>query len=130
MKLTPKQKKFAEYYIKCGNATEAAKKAGYSKKTAYAIGQENLKKPAISEYIAKRIENQEKALVADADEVLKFFTSTMRGEVKDQFGLDPALSDRIRAAELLGKRYRLFADKVSVEGVVPVVISGGDELED
>lgn len=130
MKLTPKQKKFAEYYIKCGNATEAAKKAGYSKKTAYAIGQENLKKPVISEYIAKRIENQEKALVADADEVLKFFTSTMRGEVKDQFGLDPALSDRIRAAELLGKRYRLFADKVSVEGVVPVVISGGDELED
>lgn len=130
MKLTPKQKKFAEYYIKCGNATEAAKKAGYSKKTAYAIGQENLKKPVISEYIAKRIENQEKALVADADEVLKFFTSTMRGEVKDQFGLDPALSDRIKAAELLGKRYRLFADKVSVEGVVPVVISGGDELED
>ena len=54
----------------------------------------------------------------------------MRGEVKDQFGLDPALSDRIRAAELLGKRYRLFADKVSVEGVVPVVISGDDELED
>ena len=56
MKLTPKQKKFAEYYIKCGNATEAAKKAGYSEKTAYAIGQENLKKPVISEYIAKRIE--------------------------------------------------------------------------
>lgn len=130
MKLTPKQKKFAEYYIKCGNATEAAKKAGYSEKTAYAIGQENLKKPVISEYIAKRIEKQEKALVADADEVLKFFTSTMRGEVKDQFGLDPALSDRIRAAELLGKRYRLFADKVSVEGVVPVIISGDDELED
>ena len=130
MTLTPKQKKFAEYYIKCGNATESAKKAGYSEKTAYAIGQENLKKPVISEYIAKRIEKQEKALVADADEVLKFFNSTMRGEVKDQFGLAPALSDRIRAAELLGKRYRLFADKVSVEGVVPVVFSGDDELED
>lgn len=130
MKLTTKQKNFCEYYLQTGNATEAAKKAGYSEKTAYAIGQENLKKPVISEYIAKRIEKQEKALVADADEVLKFFTSTMRGEVKDQFGLDPALSDRIRAAELLGKRYRLFADKVSVEGVVPVVISGDDELED
>lgn len=130
MKLTKKQKDFCEYYLQTGNATEAAKKAGYSEKTAYAIGQENLKKPVISEYIAKRIEKQEKALVADADEVLKFFTSTMRGEVKDQFGLDPALSDRIRAAELLGKRYRLFADKVSVEGVVPVVISGDDELED
>lgn len=130
MKLTTKQKNFCEYYLQTGNATEAARLAGYSEKTAYAIGQENLKKPVISEYIAKRIEKQEKALVADADEVLKFFTSTMRGEVKDQFGLDPALSDRIRAAELLGKRYRLFADKVSVEGVVPVVISGDDELED
>ena len=130
MKLTPKQKKFAEYYIKCGNATEAAKKAGYSEKTAYAIGQENLKKPVISQYIAKRMEKQDKALIADADEVLKFFTDTMRGNIKDQFGLDPALSDRIKAAELLGKRYRLFSDKVSIEGPVPVVISGGEDLED
>ena len=130
MKLTPKQKKFAEYYIKCGNATEAAKKAGYSEKSAYAVGQESLKKPVISQYIAKRMEKQDKALIADADEVLKFFTDTMRGNIKDQFGLDPALSDRIKAAELLGKRYRLFSDKVSVEGPVPVVISGGVDLED
>lgn len=130
MKLTPKQKKFAEYYIKCGNATEAAKKAGYSEKSAYAIGQENLKKPVISQYIAKRMEKQDKALIADADEVLKFFTDTMRGNIKDQFGLDPALSDRIKAAELLGKRYRLFSDKVYIEGPVPVVISGGEDLED
>lgn len=130
MKLTPKQKKFAEYYIKCGNATEAAKKAGYSEKSAYAIGQENLKKPVISQYIAKRMEKQDKTLIADADEVLKFFTDTMRGNIKDQFGLDPALSDRIKAAELLGKRYRLFSDKVSIEGPVPVVISGGEDLED
>ena len=130
MKLTPKQKKFAEYYIKCGNATEAAKKAGYSEKSAYAIGQENLKKPVISQYIAKRMEKQDKTLIADADEVLKFFTDTMRGNIKDHFGLDPALSDRIKAAELLGKRYRLFSDKVSVEGPVPVVISGGEDLED
>lgn len=130
MKLTPKQKKFAEYYIKCGNATEAAKKAGYSEKSAYAIGQENLKKPVISQYIAKRMEKQDKALIADADEVLKFFTDTMRGNIKDQFRLDPALSDRIKAAELLGKRYRLFSDKVSIEGPVPVVISGGEDLED
>ncbi len=130
MKLTPKQKKFAEYYIQCGNASEAARKAGYSEKTAPFIGAENLKKPQISQYIKKRMEKQDKELIADTDEVLKFFTDTMRGEVKDQFGLDPSLADRIKAAELLGKRYRLFTDKVSVEGVVPVVISGGDELED
>lgn len=130
MKLTPKQKDFCEYYLQTGNAAEAARLAGYSDKTARVIGPENLSKPAISEYIATRRAEMDKALIADADEVLKFFTDTMRGEVKDQFGLDPSLADRIKAAELLGKRYRLFTDKVSVEGVVPVVISGGDELED
>lgn len=130
MKLTPKQKDFCEYYLQTGNAAEAARLAGYSDKTARVIGPENLSKPAISEYITTRRAEMDKALIADADEVLKFFTDTMRGEVKDQFGLDPSLADRIKAAELLGKRYRLFTDKVSVEGVVPVVISGGDELED
>jgi phage terminase small subunit len=130
MKLTPKQKDFCEYYLQTGNAAEAARKAGYSEKTARVIGPENLSKPAISEYITKRRAEMDKALIADSDEVLRFYSAVMRGEVKDQFGLDPALSDRIRAAELLGKRYRLFADKVSVEGVVPVVISGDDELED
>lgn len=130
MKLTTKQKNFCEYYLQTGNATEAARLAGYSDKTARVIGTENLSKPAISEYITKRRAEMDKALIADSDEVLRFYSAVMRGEVKDQFGLDPALSDRIRAAELLGKRYRLFADKVSVEGVVPVVISGDDELED
>lgn len=130
MKLTPKQKDFCEYYLQTGNAAEAARKAGYSEKTARVIGPENLSKPAISEYISKRRAEMDKALIADSDEVLRFYSAVMRGEVRDQFGLDPALSDRIRAAELLGKRYRLFADKVSVEGVVPVVISGDDELED
>lgn len=54
----------------------------------------------------------------------------MRGEEKDQFGLDATISDRTKAAELLGKRYRLFTDKMEVTGEVPVVISGGDKLED
>lgn len=130
MKLTPKQKDFCEYYLQTGNAAEAARLAGYSEKTARVIGPENLSKPAVSEYIAKRRAEMDKTLIADSDEVLRFYSAVMRGEVKDQFGLDPSLADRIKAAELLGKRYRLFTDKVSVEGVVPVVISGGDELED
>lgn len=130
MKLTPRQKDFCEYYLQTGNAAEAARLAGYSKNSAQQIGAENLSKPVISEYITNRRAEMDKTLIADSDEVLRFYSAVMRGEVKDQFGLDPALSDRIRAAELLGKRYRLFADKVSVEGVVPVVISGDDELED
>lgn len=105
MKLTPKQKKFCEWYIKTGNATEAAKKAGYSKKTAARTGSENLQKPVISAYIAERLSDQDAKLVADADEVLRFFSAVMRGEVKDQFGLDASLSDRLKAGDSLMKRY-------------------------
>lgn len=105
MKLTPKQKAFADYYIECGNATEAAKKAGYSEKAARQIGTENLSKPSISAYIAERMGTQDKKRVADADEVMEFYTAVMRGEVKDQFGLDTALSDRLKAGTELMKRY-------------------------
>lgn len=104
-KLTPKQKKFCEYYIQSGNATDAARKAGYSEKSAEAIGIENLRKPRISAYIAERIADQDKKLVADADEVLRFYSAVMRGEVKDQFGLDASLTDRLKAGDALMKRY-------------------------
>ena len=105
MNLTPKQKAFADYYIECGNSTEAARKAGYSEKTSRSIGAENLTKPDISAYIAERMQAQNEARVASADEVLQFFSSVMRGEVKDQFGLDAALSDRLNAGKELMKRY-------------------------
>ncbi len=103
--MTPKQKKFCEYYLQSGNAAEAARKAGYSPKTADAIGRENLRKPTISAYIAERMGNQDKKLIADTDEVLRFYSSVMRGEVKDQFGLDASLADRLKAGDSLMKRY-------------------------
>ena len=105
MALTPKQQAFADYYIECGNATEAAKMAGYSEDTARQIGAENLSKPSISEYIAERMEQQNRKRVADANEVIEFYTAVMRGEVKDQFGLDASLSDRLKAGDSLMKRY-------------------------
>lgn len=111
MALTPKQKAFADYYIKTGNASEAARKAGYSEKTAPFIGAENLKKPQISAYIAERLKQTEKKRIADADEVIAFYTAVMRGEVKDQFGLDASLSDRLKAGDSLMKRYAVGAEK-------------------
>lgn len=105
MKLTPKQKAFADYYIECGNAAEAARRAGYSKKTAEVIGRENLRKPTISAYIAEAIRPTEEKRIADATEVLEFFTDVMRGKVKDQFGLDSSLSDRLNAGKELMKRH-------------------------
>ncbi len=105
MALNERQKAFADYYIQTGNATEAAIKAGYSEKTAYSIGNENLKKPEISAYIGARMAEQGEKRVADANEVIEFYTAVMRGEVKDQFGLDASLSDRLKAGDALMKRY-------------------------
>ena len=105
MALNERQKAFADYYIQTGNATEAAIKAGYSEKTAYSIGNENLKKPEISAYIGERMAEQGEKRVADANEVIEFYTAVMRGEIKDQFGLDASLSDRLKAGDALMKRY-------------------------
>lgn len=146
MKLTEKQKRFADYYIETGNATEAAIKAGYSKKTAAVIATENLTKPNIKGYIDEKLEAMQDERTASAKEVLEFLTKSMRGEIKEEVvvvegtgdGTSEArmvkkqigLRDRIKSAELLGKRYRLFTDKVEVDGVVPVMIVGEDELEE
>ena len=123
LKLTLKQQRFADYYIQTGNATKAAIEAGYSKKTAYAVGAENLKKPQIKKHIRDRLAEMDAKRVADAAEVLRFLTSSMRGDLKEEVvmvvGVGDGCSttrtvqkqvsakDRIRAAELLAKRYGL-----------------------
>ena len=78
--MTEKQKLFCEEYLIDLNATQAALRAGYSEKTAYSIGNENLKKPEIQEYIQKRLKEKEDALIAKQDEVLKTLTAVMRRE--------------------------------------------------
>ena len=107
--LTEKQKRFIDYYIETANATESAKKAGYSKKTAKNIGAENLTK--LNAYIQERLKVIEDKRIASLEEVLQFLTSGMRGEIKDQFGLDPSFQDRTKCAELLGKRHGAFIEK-------------------
>ena len=111
--MTPKQKAFADYYIKLGNATEAAREAKYKgdDATLASIGWENLRKPEISAYIADRMGKQDKTRVADANEVIEFYTAVMRGEVKDQFGLEASLADRLKAGDSLMKRYAAAADR-------------------
>lgn len=101
---TPKQKAFADEFLKCGNQTEAAKRAGYSEKTARQAGAENMKKPVVLEYIQKRQKQIDDARIADITEVMQYLTSVMRGEIKDQFDLDAPLSERTRCAQELLKR--------------------------
>jgi phage terminase small subunit len=120
-KLTEKQKRFIDYYVETANATESAKKAGYSPKTAKNIGAENLTK--LNYFIQERLRQLENNRIASQEEVLQYLTKVMRGEEKDQFGLDASLQDRTKCAELLGKRYGTFKEKVEVAGNIPVVIT-------
>lgn len=105
MDLTPKQKAFADEFLKCGNATEAAKRAGYSEQSAGQIGAENLSKPHISSYIQERQKQIDDERIADIAEIQRFYSSVLRGEVKDQFGLDTSLETRIAAGRELMKRF-------------------------
>lgn len=120
-RLTEKQKRFIDYYIETCNATESARKAGYSKKTAKNIGAENLAK--LNFFIKQKLEEKESQRIASQNEVLEYLTKVMRGEEKDQFGLDASLQDRTKCAELLGKRYGTFKEKVEHSGSIPVVIN-------
>lgn len=113
--LTRKQKGFCEIYLKTGNATQSYIDAGY-KATTRAVADANarrlLGKDSVRSYMKTRVEELDSKSIADANEVLQYLTKVMRGEEEDQFGLDASLQDRTKAAELLGKRYRLFSDKL------------------
>lgn len=140
--MTPRQQKFCDEYLISGNATDAAIKAGYSRKTAKQTGSENLAKPDLRAYIDEQLAKIYSAKIADAEEVMKYLTSVMRGEHTEQVlklvgegvqtvtDIDVSAKERLKAAELIGKRYGLFTDKVGLEGAVPVIITGDDQLED
>jgi phage terminase small subunit len=125
-KMTAKQKRFCDEYLIDLNATQAAIRAGYSEKTAGVIANENLKKPYINEYIEQRMAEKEAELIASQDEVLRFLTAVMRGENKDErvfvnaSGETESIefrqqSNQIKAAELLGKRYGLYTEKIEAD---------------
>ena len=145
-KLTEKQRRFADYFVETGNGTEAAKKAGYKGKNLNRIAAENLSKLDIKNYIDEKLEEMSSKRIASANEVMELLTSAARGELEEEVvvvegegdGCSGArivkkqigAKDRLKAAELLGKRYRLWTDKMEVKGMVPVMIVGEDELED
>lgn len=119
--LTPKQKAFADYYIECGNAAEAYRKAGYKNyKSAAVEASKALNNPKVSQYIEERQKQIENGRIASAAEIMQYFTSVMRGEVKDQFGLDAPLAERTKAAVELAKRKVDVAQKTDTGGIVIV----------
>lgn len=140
-KLTIKQKRFADEYIISGNATEAYKIA-YSnvtkETTANANSSRLLRNAKVSAYIEERMEELEDKAIAKQSEILQILTTHARRtsteyEVTkdgDVVETPTTIANSIRAAELLGKRYRMWTDKVELDGALPVIISGEDALED
>ncbi len=144
--MTERQKRFVDFYIKTSNASEAARLAGYSKKNVNVDGAKILANASISQEIAKRLKELESSRTADLKETLEYMTAVMRGEKEDSVvvtvGTGKGFSkseivkvpistkDRLKAAEYLAKIHGAFKTEIQVSGTVPIVISGGSELED
>jgi phage terminase small subunit len=140
MKLTPKQKAFADYYLISLNCTDAAKRAGYSEKTAHVIGQENLKKPAIRLYIDEIMNKRAEARYMDRDRVLELLSLEAEGLTEEEVIVTYpgkgtyevakkkiSARERIKALELLGKRHALFTDRVEASTTNEIIVTWGDD---
>ena len=147
--MTEKQKRFCDEYLIDLNGTRAYKTAYPSVKnenTAAAGASELLRNPKVRAYLGEQLEALHNAKTADAAEVMEYLTSVLRGESKASVVVVESVGDgcseartitkppdereRLKAAELLGKRFGLFTDKVNVEGNIPVVIAGDDKIAD
>jgi putative terminase small subunit-phage-associated len=134
-KLTLKQQRFADEYIISGNAEEAAVIAGYSKKYARGNAYKLVAKSGVKSYIEERLKELDNKAIAKQEEVLQYLTSVMRGELEEEvlYGIGDGVQstrhievgakDRLKAAELLGKRYRLFTDKVELDADVDMELN-------
>ena len=136
-KLNNRQKAFADFYIESLNAEQSAIKAGYSEKYARGNAHKLVANGCIKNYIKEKMKEIESERIAKAEEVLAFLSASLRGEVLEEVittetvegMVKPVIlkkqlsaKDRIKAAELLGKRYALFTEKVDLEGNVGVTI--------
>ena len=147
-KMTEKQKRFCDEYLIDLNATQAAIRAGYSKKYANTKASKLLQITTIREFIDQRMSEKKSMLIADQDEVLRYLTSVMRGESHSEVVVvegvgegcseartmekTPDEKERLKAAELLGKRYGLYTEKVEqqVDMDLNIVIDYGDDVDE
>lgn len=124
-KLTAKQQRFVDEYLIDLNATQAAIRAGYSARSARQIADRNMSKDDVKKAVADKMAEKESSLIATQDEILKYLTSVMRGEstasviveeegIHREYDKHPSEKERLQAAELLGKRYGLYVEKVDL----------------
>ena len=124
MKLTQKQRLFADEYIKSGNAMQSAIKAGYSEKYAKSSSAKMLENVGIKSYIDAKMAEIESHKIADAKEVLQYLTRVLRGEETEEIpdSVDggtikrpPLIKDRTAAAREIMKRYPLDDPMVAAQ---------------
>lgn len=145
MKLTEKQRRFADEYVRLGNVSEAYRNAYPNVKkepSAAAAGSRLLKNVNVKAYIDERLEALKKDSIAEQDEILQFLTSVLRGKAKgtELVGLGmgeqaveqvpPTVSERTKAAELLGKRYMMWTEKQQVDLNLPQFVEDVPEDDD
>lgn len=140
--MTERQRRFCDEYLIDLNATQAAIRSGYSARSAASIGEENLRKPEVKTYISEQLERIHNENTADAQEVMEYLTGVMRGHssahvlcfagdgVQRVIEKPPDEKERLKAAELLGKRYGLFTDRVELNAdtELHVTIDYGDRV--
>lgn len=141
MKLTAKQERFVQEYLIDLNATQAAIRAGYSKKSARQVGTENLSKPSIKQAIEEKLKQIDDEKTADAKEIREFWTRVMRGDEKEtvlkydseghqvETEISVSMKDRIKASEMLGKSFAMFTDKIdsNVDMDLNIEVDYGDQ---
>lgn len=121
--LSSLQAKFIDLYIELGNQRQACIQAGYKCKNPDYQANALLRTPKVVNEINWRMEQMHKKSIATAEEVMEFYTKTMRGEIKDQFGLDAPLSERIKAGNELAKRLVDIPNKLEGKGQATVTIA-------
>lgn len=138
VRLTQKQRSFADIYIETGNATQSYIDAGYSA-TTRAVAEANARKllgnNSVKKYMDERMEELKTERVADQQEIMELLTSIVRGEAtastligvgggaeRIERDMPPTMTERVRAAELLGRRYAMWTDRQQVEDVTPVFV--------
>lgn len=139
-RLTTKQKEFADEYILSGNAMQSAIKVGYSVNYAKSQSHKLLENVGIKTYIEERLAELNSQKIADQEEILQYLTSVMRGEYREEtlIGMgqgfqettymDVGAKDRIKAAELLGKRYSMWTDKQELtQRTIEITVGDWDE---
>ena len=136
-----RMKDFADFYLETGNIYQSAIKAGYSENYAKTNASKLLEKDSVKNYIDEKLAEVQSQRIATVTEVMEYLTKGMRQELEEEVIVSDGLftntvkkkigiKDSNKCAEMLAKRFGILSDKFSVEGNIPIVISGDDALED